>query len=120
MREIWGPTPAQLRYEGREDLGNTEPGDGRRYLGRGLIQITGRANYAAASEALCEDFVSCPGLLESYRWASLSAAWFWESRGLNALADAGDFDAITRRINGGQTGRADRLALHDTAQSLIT
>lgn len=119
VREIWGPTPAQRRYEGRADLGNTEPGDGHRYMGRGLIQITGRANYAAASDALGEDFIAYPALLETPRWASLSAGWFWSSRGLNALADAGEFDQITRRINGGQNGRADRLALHLAAAEVL-
>lgn len=118
-REIWGPTPAQRRYEGRADLGNTEPGDGRRFMGRGLIQLTGRANYAAASNALGEDFTAFPALLETPKWASRSAAWFWHSRGLNAIADAGDFDTITRRINGGQNGRADRIALHGRAVALI-
>lgn len=120
VREVWGPTPAQRRYEGRADLGNTEPGDGHRFMGRGLVQITGRANYQEASDALGEDFVTCPGLIESYRWASLSAAWYWQSRGLNAIADEGDFDLITRRINGGQTGRSDRVALHDAAITIIT
>lgn len=119
VREMWGPTEAQLGYEGRADLGNTEAGDGKRFLGRGLIQITGRRNYQAVSDALGEDFVACPGLLESYRWASLSAAWWWFEHGLNALADAGDFDVITRRINGGQNGRADRIALHEAAQTII-
>lgn len=119
VREVWGPTDAQRRYEWRADLGNTEPGDGHRYMGRGLIQITGRANYAAASEALGEDFIASPALLETPRWASLSAGWFWASRDLNALADAGEFDRITRRINGGQTGRADRLALHAAAHQVI-
>lgn len=118
-RELWGPTPAQMRYEGRADLGNTQPGDGRRFMGRGLIQLTGRANYAAASAALGEDFLAFPALLETPKWASRSAAWFWASRRLNALADAGEFDAITRRINGGQNGRADRLALHERAAALI-
>ncbi|WP_018991312.1 glycoside hydrolase family 19 protein [Aromatoleum toluclasticum] len=119
VREIWGPTPAQRRYEGRADLGNTEPGDGRRFMGRGLIQITGRANYRDAAEALGEDFLAYPALLETPKWASLSAGWFWSSRGLNALADEGEFDGITRRINGGQTGRADRIALHQAAQEVI-
>lgn len=119
VREIWGPTPAQRRYEGRADLGNSDPGDGHRYMGRGLIQITGRANYAAVSAALGEGFLAYPSLLETPRWASLSAGWFWGSRGLNALADAGQFDAITRRINGGQNGRADRIALHASAQEVF-
>lgn len=119
-REIWGPTSAQSRYEGRADLGNTQPGDGKRFLGRGLIQITGRANYSQVTEALGEDFMTYPTLLETPKWACLSAAWFWASRGLNELADAGEFDRITRRINGGQTGRADRIALFEAAKRVIS
>lgn len=119
VREVWGPTPAQRRYEGRADLGNTQPGDGHRYMGRGLIQITGRANYQQVTDALGEDFVTYPALLETPKWACLSAAWFWGSRDLNALADAGEFDLVTRRINGGQNGRADRVALHEAAQTVI-
>ena len=118
-REIWGPTPAQLRYEARADLGNTAPGDGKRYLGRGLIQLTGRANYGQMSAWLGEDFLAFPQLLETPKWASRSAAKFWESRGLNELADREQFSLITRRINGGQNGQADRLALHQRAQTLI-
>lgn len=119
VREIWGPTSAQMRYEGRADLGNTEPGDGKKYLGRGLIQITGRANYQQIADVLGEDFITHPALLETPKWASLSAAWFWDSRDLNGLADNGEFDRITRRINGGQRGRADRVAIHLAAAAVI-
>lgn len=128
VREIWGPTPAQTRYEGRAALGNTHPGDGRRYLGRGLIQITGRANYRAASEAMARlhpdapDFEAHPELLEQPHWAALTAAWYWHDRGLNALADQDSADAyvqITRRINGGTNGLADRRALHAAARSAL-
>lgn len=119
VREVWGPTSAQLRYEGRKDLGNTEPGDGKRYMGRGLVQLTGRANYQRLTDALGEDFITSPALLESPKWACISAGWFWNTHGLNDLADAGEFDRITRRINGGQTGRADRVALHAAAQAVI-
>ena len=121
VREIWGPTPAQQRYEGRADLGNTRPGDGRRYMGRGLIQTTGRANYAATRDGLAAyvpnvpDFEAVPSLLERPDLAALSAAWYWSRRKLNALADAGDFVAITRRINGGTNGLQDRQALHKAA-----
>lgn len=119
-REIWGPTTAQARYEGRADLGNTEPGDGKRFMGRGLIQITGRSNYQQVTDALGEDFISHPALLEMPKWAALSAAWFWASRDLNTLADAGEFDAITRRINGAQTGRKDRALLHERAKIVLS
>lgn len=119
VREIWGPTPAQTRYEGRADLGNTQPGDGSRYRGRGLIQITGRANYAQVSQALGIDFVATPEALEAPGPAALSAAWFWHSRNLNALADAGQFEQITRRINGGLNGQPDRIALYTNAKQAI-
>ena len=108
-REIWGPTPAQLRYEGRRDLGNTQPGDGRRHLGRGLIQITGRANYARAAAALGLPLIERPELLEQPAAAAMSAAWWWASRGLNELADGNDLRGITRAINGGYNGWSDRV-----------
>lgn len=125
VREIWGPTPAQARYEGRADLGNTQPGDGKRYMGRGLIQTTGRANYRATRDGLAQylphvpDFEAVPALLERADMAAMSAAWFWHSRGLNALADVGDFLKITRRINGGTNGLADRQALHEAARAAL-
>lgn len=95
-------------YEGRSDLGNVEPGDGVRFRGRGLIQITGRLNYAKCGAALDLDLLNHPELLEEDRNAVLSACWFWESRGLTALAEAGKFLVVTRRINGGLNGLADR------------
>ena len=119
VREIWGPTKAQARSEGRVDLGNTVAGDGSKYRGRGLIQITGRANYAECGEALTLDLVNHPELLEKPQHACMSAAWFWSSRGLNTLADAGKLDTITRRINGGQNGAADRQALYARALKVL-
>ncbi|RMP62317.1 hypothetical protein ALQ18_01252 [Pseudomonas marginalis pv. marginalis] len=120
VREIWGPTARQLGYEGREDLGNTVKGDGSKYRGRGLIQITGRANYAACGEALGLDLVNHPELLEQPHHAAMSAAWFWSTRGLNTLADKGDFAKITRRINGGLTGQDDRLLLWERAKKVLS
>ena len=119
VREIWGPTPAQSKYEGRKDLGNTVAGDGFKYRGRGLIQITGRANYAACGEALGLDLIDKPELLELPQHAAMSAAWFWATRGLNTLADQGEFVKITRRINGGTNGLADRQALYEKALKVL-
>lgn len=117
--ELWGPTPAQARYEGRKDLGNTQPGDGYRYRGRGLIQITGRANYEECGAALGADLVNEPEKLGEPELAARSAAWFWDSRGLNELADSGDFEKVTRRINGGLNGYADRVARLEMAMSAL-
>lgn len=121
VRELWGPTPAQRRYEGRADLGNVQAGDGKRFMGRGLIQTTGRANYCATRDGLRQflqvvpDFEMLPDQLEQPDMAAMSAAWYWHSRGLNALADAGNFERITRKVNGGLNGYAERQALHSAA-----
>jgi len=117
--ELWGPTPAQSRYEGRKDLGNIEPGDGFRFRGRGLIQTTGRANYAATGEALGLDLLDDPAQLAMPENAARSAGWYWQSHGLNDLADVGDFRRITIRINGGLNGMSERLALHEAARSVL-
>lgn len=106
-------------YEGRKDLGNTQNGDGVRYKGRGLIQITGRANYTACAKALDLPLVDHPYLLEVTGNACRSAAWFWQSRHLNQLADAGDFIRITRRINGGTNGLEDRKAYYEKATRVL-
>jgi putative chitinase len=119
VREIWGPTAQQLGYEGRSDLGNTIKGDGSKYRGRGLIQITGRANYAACGEALGLDLIYRPEQLEHPQYAAMSAAWYWATHGLNTLADSGRFVTITRRINGGVNGLEDRLALYKKALEVL-
>ena len=119
VKEIWGPTAAQAKYEGRKDLGNTVAGDGSKYRGRGLIQITGRANYMACGEGLGLDLIKQPELLEKPQHACMSAAWFWATKGLSTLADAGQFDKITQRINGGQNGAADRQALYARALKVL-
>ncbi|MFJ3074554.1 glycoside hydrolase family 19 protein [Pseudomonas sp. NPDC087029] len=104
-------------------LGNTPQadGDGQLYCGRGLIQVTGRNNYQACSRALFGDerLLGQPQLLEQPRWACESAAWFWHSRGLNALADRGEFNRITRHINGGLNGLEDRLMLWARAREVL-
>jgi putative chitinase len=106
-------------YEGRADLGNTNAGDGVRYKGRGLIQITGRANYKACGDALGLDLIERPELLEQPDNATRSAGWFWNSRRLNVLADKGDFLLVTKRINGGTTGFADRMAYYQRATEVL-
>ena len=116
---MWGPTAAQSKYEFRKDLGNTEPGDGKRFKGRGLIQITGRANYKSVSDALETDYIANPEYLERPNDASLSAAWFWKEHGLNELADVGDFATITRRINGGLNGWNSRLDYWNKAKQVL-
>lgn len=98
-------------YEGRESLGNTQPGDGPRYRGRGLIQLTGRGNARRMTALLAEhgapDFEAEPEALELPQWAAWSAAAYWHANGLNDLADAGMFDVVSNLIN---TGRRDRVA----------
>ena len=108
---------ANIAYGNR--MGNTAPGDGWKYRGRGLIQITGKNNYRACGEALGLDLIAQPELLEKPQHACMSAAWFWSTNGLNTLADAGKFDAITQRINGGQNGAADRQALYALALKVL-
>jgi putative chitinase len=117
--ELWGPTDAQRRYEGRTDLGNVQIGDGYRYRGRGLIQTTGRYNYEKTGEALGVDLIQFPEKLGECENAARSAAWYWQTKGLNELADAGDFEKITRRVNGGLNGYADRIALHEAALDVL-
>jgi putative chitinase len=95
-------------YEGRRDLGNVRRGDGKRFKGRSYIQITGRTNYREVSDALDYDFIEHPEALAEPRFAAEAAAWWWKTHGCNQLADSGDFIAVTKRINGGTNGLADR------------
>jgi len=123
-REIWGPTKAQLRYDVRTDLGNTpeRDGDGKLYAGRGPIQITGKSNYRQFTRWCREnisrgapDFVDEPHRINEDPWEGLVAIWYWSTRNLNRWADQGDARTITRRINGGYNGLADRLRRTDRA-----
>ena len=104
-------------YSGR--MGNTEDGDGAKYIGRGLIQLTGKDNYKAFGEAIGEDLIANPQLVEEPRYAALSAGWFWNKRGLNALADAMDITTLTIRINGGKIGIDDRIAKINKALDVL-
>jgi len=96
-------------YGGRADLGNTQDGDGAKFHGRGLIQLTGRSNVTVCGDALGQPFSEHPDLLLEPQWACMSAGWFWNKRNLNELADNEDWTSITKRINGGTIGLQDRI-----------
>jgi predicted chitinase len=119
MEELWGPIPAQVRYEPQSELarrlGNIQAGDGKRFKGRGPIQITGRFNYQKYGDLLGLDLVDRPELAAQPEVAFATAGLFWKTNGLNELADAGDFVAITKRINGGTNGLAERERYHARA-----
>lgn len=123
--ELWGPTAAQKGYEGRLDLGNNKAGDGSLFRGHGLIQTTGRFNHARTRDRLRERFVDVPDFelnpkeLAEAQWAALSACDFWDWKELNKLADADNFEGVTRRVNGGVNGLAERRILYRTALSLL-
>ncbi|WP_395840544.1 glycoside hydrolase family 19 protein [Cystobacter fuscus] len=106
-------------YEGRRDLGNIHKGDGRRYKGRGPIQLTGRSNYRAAGKALKIDLENNPKRAAAVDVGFRTAAWFWTSRKLNRYADQGNFRELTRRINGGYNGLARRLAYYRRALKVL-
>lgn len=124
-REIWGPTPAQKRYDQRVDLGNTPEldGDGKKNAGRGPIQLTGGYNISRF-EDWCRDqgyeppdFTSNPDLINTDPWEGLSAVWFWSvgnstGKSLNVLADQNNIEQITKKINGGLNGYTDRIRLY--------
>jgi len=130
LSEIWGPTPAQARYEGRKDLGNTQPGDGRRFAGHGMLQTTGRYNHAAVRDRLRKrfpemavpDFEAEPMQLTKPEWASLAAADYIAMKNGNRFADANDFEGYVKMINGGLNGikdRHDRFELASKALALV-
>ena len=113
-------------YANRLGNGPSSSSDGYRFRGRGIVQLTGRSNYTDASKELGVDLVEDPGLLAEPKVAAMSAAWFWSTRGLNALADDStsdddleDFTEITRRINGGTVGLQARLALFNGVEASL-
>jgi putative chitinase len=112
---------ANFVYADRNGNGDEASGDGWRFKGRGLIQITGYTNYLACSRALCRDdsLVQNPEAMERADLACRSAGWYWDSRSLNSFADAGDFETITRKINGGLNGQSDRLAHYERAKKVL-
>lgn len=117
---------ANYVYAKRLGNGDETSGDGWRYRGRGLIQLTGRGNYFAAAQAIGQPLIEQPELLEQPEPAAPSAAWFWKSHGLNELADdqnddndTEDFKTITKRINGGTVGLKERMAFWDKAKTVL-
>jgi putative chitinase len=106
-------------YGGRADLGNTEDGDGWRFSGKGLIQLTGRSNVTACGNALGQPFAEHPELLLEPMWACMSAGWFWNRKQLNLLADNEDWTTITKRINGGVIGLTDRIERIHKAMDIL-
>jgi putative chitinase len=106
-------------YEGRDDLGNTQPGDGIRFKGRGLMQLTGRANYAEFSKAVNQDFIAQPQLVAQIPWAIWVAGWYWDTRHLNEYADRDDLEGVTVRVNGGYNGLEDRRDYLQKAKSVL-
>lgn len=119
FEEIWGPTPAQRKYEPTyakgKKLGNKRVGDGKRYKGRGPIQITGRANYAKYGMLLGLDLITHPELAATPKVGFEIAGLYWKLNGLNQLADKQHFKTITKRINGGFNGLQDRLKYYHKA-----
>lgn len=106
-------------YEGRKDLGNTQPGDGKRFKGRGPIQLTGRANYKRYGDLLGLDLINNPTIAATPQVGFRIAGQFWKLNGLNELADQQKFETITRRINGGLNGQPDRVKYYQRAKNVL-
>jgi putative chitinase len=106
-------------YEGRKDLGNTSPGDGPKYKGRGIFQLTGKANYKIFGDKLGVDLVKNPELASDSKWAVLTACEYWKSRKLSDYADKDDIKSITKRINGGYNGLDDRILRTENAKKAL-
>jgi putative chitinase len=106
-------------YANRMGNGPESSGDGFRYRGRGLIQLTGKQNYARCGNAIGVNLVNNPSYLETERGAVESAMWFWNSNGLNTFADKEDIIGMTKRINGGYHGLNDRIALYEKAKAIF-
>jgi putative chitinase len=105
-------------YEGRRDLGNTQKGDGERFRGRGLIQLTGRANYTAAAKALGDELIEAtPEVVEKFPLAATVSGWFWMRNAINKHADRDDVRAVTKVVNGGYNGLDSRQAALKNAKT---
>jgi putative chitinase len=132
-RRAWGFTPedaaeyerqpkkiANRIYGNRMNNRDEASGDGFRFRGRGILQLTGAANYHHASKALGVDFIMEPDLVATPQYAALTAGWFWDTQRLNALAEAGDWTGLTKRINGGTIGLEDRKKHINHALAVLT
>jgi len=104
-------------YAGR--MGNTEEGDGWKYIGRGVIQLTGKTNYTLAGDALRADFINTPEKVLEPLYAVLTAGWYWNKKNLNKEADAKDYEAMTKKINGGVIGLVDRIKHIQVATTIL-
>ncbi len=118
IRERGGPAYFQKMYEGRADLGNMQPGDGAKFYGRGFIQITGRANYTDYSRQIGVDLVATPDIALDPIYAAEILALYFKARGIPALADAGKWESVRRRVNGGLNGW-DRFSQYVAALSNV-
>ena len=120
MAEQYANNPEKIAnkvYAGR--MGNTEYEDGWKYHGRGLIQLTGKENYANCGLGIGVDLLGNPDWLSIPKYAALSAGWFWNKKGLNALADTDDMEIMTKRINGGVLGLDDRIGKINNALTIL-
>lgn len=122
MREIWGPTKAQLGYEGRNDLGNTVAGDGKKFMGRGPLQITGRNNYTRMSKDMFGDerLLNTPEILAQPEYGIWSACIYWKWRNLDAVDDDNSIERETKLVNGGYNGLDDRKAYFERAKKELS
>lgn len=121
LREIWGPTKAQARYEGRADLGNVLQGDGKRFMGRGLIQVTGRTNYDRMSREMFKDkrLLENPDILATPEYGTLSACIYWKWRKMDLIDDDDSIREETKRVNGGYNGLSEREEYFTRAKSVL-
>jgi len=122
LREIWGNTKWQVKYEGHKGLGNIHPGDGKKFLGRGLIQLTGRFNYQAFSDWLKDpEIMTHPEIVETPSFAVLSAIWFWQKNKLNKFADSDNIEGCTRVVNGTKMlGLEERKKYYDRGKQFLS
>lgn len=121
LKEIWGNTKWQLKYENNIGLGNINPGDGKKFMGRGCIQCTGRSNYQSFANWIKDPLIMEQPELLSTKYPVLSAIWFWTINNLNAYADADDIIGCTKRVNGSQMlGLAERMEYYKKGKQLLS